>query len=114
MASPHGGPKDEHVNDRGFASRVTKPVMESHLRDALNVALGRKKAVNESAGGNSLKQLASAHPAAHILVAEDIPSNREVAKAILTKLGYEAHLVTNGAEALAAVQSAPYDLVLMD
>jgi hypothetical protein len=64
----------------------------------------------------SREQLANApaRPGARILVAEDIESNQEVALAILNKLGYHTDLVENGAEAIAALRSAPYDLVLMD
>jgi len=49
-----------------------------------------------------------------ILVAEDNPASRMVALAILQKLGYRADVVVNGREAIAALQTIPYDLVLMD
>jgi PAS domain S-box-containing protein len=51
---------------------------------------------------------------ARILVAEDNVTNRAVAVAQLRKLGYQATAVTDGAEAVDAVQQGAYDLILMD
>jgi len=49
-----------------------------------------------------------------ILVAEDGRVNQLVAAAILRKAGYTVDLARDGAEAVAAAQSAEYDIVLMD
>ena len=49
-----------------------------------------------------------------ILLAEDNLTNQAVAKAMLSKLGHDADVVANGAEALQALREADYDLVLMD
>ena len=49
-----------------------------------------------------------------ILVAEDNPTNQLVARAMLEKFGHHVDIVEDGTAAIAAVCSAPYDLVLMD
>ncbi|MFZ5608962.1 MAG: ATP-binding protein [Pseudomonadota bacterium] len=53
-------------------------------------------------------------PALKLLVAEDNEINREVARLLLEGLGHDCHFVTNGAEALAAIEAQPFDLILMD
>ena len=49
-----------------------------------------------------------------ILVAEDIPLNQMIVEAILIGAGHEVVLVRNGLEALEAMKSRPFDMVLMD
>jgi CheY-like chemotaxis protein len=52
--------------------------------------------------------------AAAVLVVDDHPVNREVARIMLEAFGCEVVEVCDGQEALDAVSSRPFDLVLMD
>jgi signal transduction histidine kinase/ActR/RegA family two-component response regulator len=54
-----------------------------------------------------------------VLVVDDVPTNRLVARALLERAGHQAELASGGAEAVEAVAAAartdePFDLVLMD
>ena len=49
-----------------------------------------------------------------ILLAEDNPVNQRVASAILTRAGHRVDTVANGMEAIDAVKTLQYDVVLMD
>jgi PAS domain S-box-containing protein len=49
-----------------------------------------------------------------LLIAEDNVTNQKVVMTLLKKMGYRADAVANGQEAVALLQSVPYDLVFMD
>lgn len=49
-----------------------------------------------------------------ILLAEDNTANQMIAQAMLTKIGLHVDLAVNGTEAVEAISSRPYDVVLMD
>ena len=109
--------------DIGFSSRVAKPVRRDTLHGLLNKALSElkgydprsnitSKASNPSSDHRRIWAFDRAN--AHILLAEDNITNQQVALGILKKLGLSADIVNNGLEALKALESISYDLVLMD
>jgi diguanylate cyclase (GGDEF)-like protein len=51
---------------------------------------------------------------ARILLAEDNPGSQQLIMLILKKLGFYAHAVSNGREAVETLEREPFDLVLMD
>lgn len=101
----------------GITASLTKPVKQSDLYDCLATALqgesgtafrARKRAREEP------PQTKTARPPIRILIAEDNPVNQKVATRTLQKLGYESDCVGNGQEAIAALESILYDVILMD
>jgi CheY-like chemotaxis protein/HPt (histidine-containing phosphotransfer) domain-containing protein len=104
-----------HMEELGFAGYLVKPARQSDLFDCLAAVLAG------AAAAQPVRPIVTRHAiremrrgALRILLAEDNVTNQQVAIGILRKLGLQADAVTNGAEAIAALESIPYDLVLMD
>jgi len=103
------------LKELGYAGQVSKPVGEGNLRAGLRALEGEGKESGSPANGSAPQSGArKGLRSARILVAEDNIVNQDVALAILRKLGARVELAGNGLEALAALRSGDYDLVLMD
>jgi PAS domain S-box-containing protein len=96
----------------GFAAQLTKPVKASQLHDALVTALARRFAEGSAPAATESAPVEAA--SLRILLAEDNEVNQRLALLLLKKLGYDADVVSNGLEALEALDRQRYDLVLMD
>jgi len=110
--------RPEHDRRGLFAATLTKPARSSVLYEKLLTAVAPAEAALraiESAGGRRRHDGPALDSSPlRILLAEDNPVNQKVAQLILAKLGYRADTVSNGQEAVHAVQRATYDVVLMD
>ncbi len=94
---------------------VSKPIHKEELRSCLKAALGLH--VMEPAPTVRPEPIVAwdaSHTRGRLLLAEDNVINQKVAVAILTGAGYSVDTVVNGAEAVVAVATRPYDAVLMD
>ncbi len=94
----------------GIAACLTKPVRQHHLRSVLlKLITGEEHGASKHLDAKPVTRLQG-----RILVAEDNPVNQRLALALLAKLGCRGDAVANGAEAVAASERIPYDLILMD
>jgi len=101
----------------GFTAYLTKPVKSSQLQSCLAMVIGGRELNADARGGQFITRHLINEEARHrtrILVAEDNIVNQKLALRILEKLGFKADAVANGSEAIRAIETIPYDLVLMD
>jgi two-component system sensor histidine kinase/response regulator len=112
LSSVHSAEDVQRSRELGLSSYLIKPVRRSALLSAITESLvgagaSHDQAVTpivEPAKGRSLK----------VLVAEDNAVNRKLASSILQRAGHTAILVTNGREAVDAMDRERFDVVLMD
>ena len=102
------------LTEIGFAAYLVKPVRLSDLFDSLRAVLTgeQQKSDNPLVTRHSIREIRRSN--VRILLAEDNIVNQKVALGILKKLGVSAEAVPNGAEAVKALETTAYDLVLMD
>jgi CheY-like chemotaxis protein len=107
------------LKQRRIEAYLVKPVRQSRLLDCL-IGQARNRAATDgvpdpitasSPGGSKIEP---EFKKVRILLAEDNIINQQVALGQLRSLRYRADAVANGREVLEALQSTPYDLILMD
>jgi Amt family ammonium transporter len=105
----------------GFSGSMTKPVRQSKLFDAIMNAIARASTPAEIAeaslagGPAPISGPRTSRPLdARILLAEDNEVNQIVAREILLRAGFRCDAVQDGRQAVDAVRTRQYDLILMD
>jgi signal transduction histidine kinase/PleD family two-component response regulator len=106
----------------GFVDCLSKPVLQSHLLEAvLKVFTGagasappEGQAAEPQSARRPRPRTTSGASRARILLAEDHEINQDLVAEILRRDGYDCDIVGDGKQAVEAVLRRPYDLVLMD
>jgi two-component system, sensor histidine kinase and response regulator len=101
----------------GFAAYLTKPIRRSHLFDCLMNVLSRET----RKGHENRRQIVTRYTISEekrkktrILLVEDNIINQKLALKLIEKFGFKADSAANGKEAIKALESFRYDIVLMD
>ena len=95
------------------AAYLMKPVKQSELFDAILIALGATGAEEEAPETLAEESLQRIAPL-RILLAEDSLVGQKLAVGLLQRQGHTVVVANHGREALAAMESHAFDLVLMD
>ncbi|MEI8285621.1 MAG: response regulator, partial [bacterium] len=109
----------------GFVAYAIKPIRHQELKAVISLALAEQPAEpvippdekTEKIKATSLTKEAFKQFTDHkvrILIVEDNPINQQVALGVLKNLGLRADAVSDGAEAVHAIKTIHYDLLLMD
>jgi signal transduction histidine kinase/CheY-like chemotaxis protein/HPt (histidine-containing phosphotransfer) domain-containing protein len=91
---------------------LTKPVRQAQLHRMLAAVAGRDCSI--PADSTKPVEIAEQYAGARVLLVEDNVVNRQVAMRMLKTFGIDAIPVSDGAQAVAAVQDQTFDLVFMD
>jgi CheY-like chemotaxis protein len=103
----------------GFDRVLTKPVRQNQLFECLTLLLGEVQTSpyptdDPSAVKKDIRISDGLFRKMRILLAEDNPVNQKLALTLLRKFGFNVDAVQNGREAVEALKTIDYDLVLMD
>ena len=101
----------------GMAAYLTKPVRREELRDAILLALQGGPSERGRSGPGSGPHTGTAQTVGRILVVESNNVTRLVARRLLENRGYAVAATSNGADALALLEtggSMPFGCLLLD
>ena len=111
----HAGPKlrDTRANS-AIVSKLTKPVKQSDLLDAILTAFGEPHAHDGPRGRRPRRPRRKIGRRLSILAAEDNPTNQKLVVLLLEQYGHRVTTVATGREAVVKAAEGPFDLILMD
>jgi two-component system, sensor histidine kinase and response regulator len=113
-------PNREAMRSAGIHAYVAKPVGQTDLFDALAVALAQDAIALARPASQMAERprprlvTGEMKKKIRVLLAEDNFLNAKLTMQQLEKLGYQAHSVGNGMEAVDAIEKGDYNVILMD
>jgi two-component system, sensor histidine kinase and response regulator len=118
MMLTSGGQRGDaaRCGELGISAYLLKPVRKSELRQAIMRVLSiiRQSGEARMVTRDSMQVDGGPRGSLNVLLAEDNPINQKLAKRLLEKRGHRVTVASNGELALAALEKARFDLVLMD
>jgi signal transduction histidine kinase/DNA-binding response OmpR family regulator len=114
VLNAEGGPTKTD-EDLGIQAYLKKPVKQSKLYNVL-LSLGNRpvSVISEKAQAKAKQLTLGGYSSYRILLVEDSLVNQAVGMAMLESFGCRMDVAGNGREALEAIASTHYDLILMD
>ena len=103
----------KRCDELNVAAHLMKPIKQSELLGAIEMSLGTAVLVNEGAGANS-GESTEPLPPLNVLLVEDGLVNQKLAIGLLEKHRHSVVATSNGKEAIKALASRQFDVVLMD
>jgi CheY-like chemotaxis protein len=120
LSSADQGGDATRCRDLGVRRYLVKPIKQSDLLDTIVTLLAEGPATGPphpppaSAAATEVQAAVPPGRALRVLLAEDNAVNQRLAVRLLQKAGHSVVVAGNGAEALAALEREPFDVVLMD
>jgi len=127
LLTSYGRPGDaQQMKKAGFSAYLTKPVKPSQLikavsavwsahKHGLNLGLVTRHSLAEAdIRAESTEQANNLEIKAHILLVEDDPVSQKVAYKMLSQLGCDIDVASDGTDAVAMNRESIYDIIFMD
>jgi CheY-like chemotaxis protein len=112
LGSRPGRGDEARSPELGIARWLAKPVKRSEIRETIKAALDPDRPPKPNPP--LCQSPVGSRPALRVLIAEDNPVNQKVARGFVERRGHVVETVSNGMEAVQALERATFELVLMD
>ncbi len=112
--------RTKELRAHGISEQLRKPVkqssLEGSLRSLLSIGSGTSMRLvpDVSTTGAEQDEIAERRGKTRVLVVEDNAVNARLAKALLSRGGFQCDVASDGQEALDMLSQMPFDMVLMD